>query len=68
MNYRKELKEFEVAEAERVEMLRQKNADKQRRNLLKGQVSIVCFSILFLLCRGKRWTNLRARLRLGATT
>jgi hypothetical protein len=39
MNYRKELKEFEVAEAERVEMLRQKNADKQRRNLLKGQVS-----------------------------
>jgi len=39
MNYRKELKEFEVAEAERVEMLRQKNADKQRRTLLKGQVS-----------------------------
>lgn len=37
MNYRKELKEFEVAEAERVEMLRQKNADKQRRTLLKGQ-------------------------------
>ena len=68
MNYRKELKEFEVAEAERVEMLRQKNADKQRRNLLKGQVSIVCFCISFLLYRGKRWTNLRARLRLGATT
>jgi len=28
MNYRKELKEFEVEEAERVELLRQKNADK----------------------------------------
>lgn len=39
MNYRKELKEFEVHEADRVEMLRQKNADKQRRTLLKGQVS-----------------------------
>lgn len=37
MNYRKELKEFEVQEAARVEMLRQKNADKQRKNLLKGQ-------------------------------
>jgi hypothetical protein len=36
MNYRKELKEFEVEEAERVEMLRQKNAEKQRKNLLKG--------------------------------
>ena len=39
MNYRKELKEFEVHEADRVESLRQKNADKQRRTLLKGQVS-----------------------------
>lgn len=35
MNYRKELKEFEVQEANRVEMLKQRNADKQRRNLLK---------------------------------
>ena len=33
MNYRKELKEFEVLEAERVEKLRQENADKQRRTL-----------------------------------
>ena len=39
MNYRKELKDFELQEANRVEMLRQKNADKQRKNLLKGQVS-----------------------------
>lgn len=39
MNYRKELKEFEVEEADRVEMLRQRNADKQRKTLLKGQVS-----------------------------
>jgi hypothetical protein len=37
MNYRKELKDFEIQEADRVEMLRQKNADKQRKNLLKGQ-------------------------------
>lgn len=40
MNYRKELKDFELQEAARVEMLRQKNADKQRKNLLKGQVSL----------------------------
>ena len=33
MNYRKELKEFEVLEAERVERLRQENADKQRKTL-----------------------------------
>ena len=36
MNYRKELKDFEVKEAMRVEHLKQMNADKQRRNLLKG--------------------------------
>jgi len=34
MNYRKELKLFEVVEAERVERLRQENADKQRNKLL----------------------------------
>ena len=34
MNYRKELKEFEFKEAERVEGLKQKNADKQRKKLL----------------------------------
>jgi len=34
MNYRKELKEFEVKEAERVEGLKQKNADNQRKKLL----------------------------------
>jgi len=33
MNYRKELKDFEVLEAERVEKLKQQNADKQRRAL-----------------------------------
>lgn len=37
MNYRKELKEFEVLEAERVEKLRQENADKQRRTLQATQ-------------------------------
>ena len=37
MNYRKELKEFEVLEAERVERLRQENADKQRRTLQATQ-------------------------------
>ena len=36
MNYRKQLKDFEVKEAMRVEHLKQMNADKQRRNLLKG--------------------------------
>ena len=39
MNYRKELKEFEVKEAERVQMLKEKNADNQRKALLAGQVS-----------------------------
>ena len=39
MNYRKELKLFEVVEAERVERLRQENADKQRNKLLANQVS-----------------------------
>ena len=34
MNYRKELKELEVKEAERVEGLKQKNADNQRKKLL----------------------------------
>jgi len=34
MNYRKELKEFEFKEAERVEGLKQKNADNQRKKLL----------------------------------
>ena len=36
MNYRKELKEFEVKEAERVQMLKEKNADNQRKTLLAG--------------------------------
>lgn len=36
MNYRKELKEFEVKEAERVQMLKEKNADNQRKALLAG--------------------------------
>lgn len=37
MNYRKELKELEINEANRVELLKMKNADKQRRQLLKQQ-------------------------------
>ena len=35
MNYRKELKEFEVQEAERVENLRMQNAENQRKKLTK---------------------------------
>lgn len=35
MNYRKELKDLEVQEAMRVEKLRNENADKQRKCLLK---------------------------------
>ena len=37
MNYRKELKEFEVQEAERVENLRIQNAENQRKKLTKNQ-------------------------------
>lgn len=37
MNYRKELKDFEVKEAERVEGLKQKNAENQRKVLLSNQ-------------------------------
>ena len=37
MNYRKELKAFEVKEAERVEALKQKNAENQRKTLLGNQ-------------------------------
>jgi len=33
MNYRKELKDLEVQEGERVEKLRQENAEKQRKTL-----------------------------------
>jgi len=39
MNYRKELKDFEVKEAERVENLKEKNAENQRKKLLANQVS-----------------------------
>ena len=37
MNYRKELKAFEVKEAERVEGLKQKNAENQRKTLISKQ-------------------------------
>lgn len=37
MNYRKELKAFEVREADRVEGLKQQNADNQRKTLTKHQ-------------------------------
>ena len=37
MNYRKELKAFEVKEAERVEALKQKNAENQRKTLRSNQ-------------------------------
>ena len=39
MNYRKELKAFEVKEAERVEALKEKNAENQRKTLSSKQVS-----------------------------
>ena len=39
-NYRNELKKFEVLEAERVEKMKQENADYQRRTLLASQVSL----------------------------
>ena len=41
MNYRKELKAFEVREAERVETLRNRNAENQRKKLLADQVSLI---------------------------
>lgn len=41
MNYRKELKAFEIKEAERVEDLKQKNADNQRKKLVNNQVSLI---------------------------
>lgn len=37
MNYRKELKIYEVKEAQRIEKLRQQNADNQRKSLLIEQ-------------------------------
>ena len=45
MNYRKELKDFEVKEAERVEGLKQKNAENQRKVLLSNQVSSPPFQL-----------------------
>lgn len=71
MNYRKELKDFEVKEAERVENLKQKNAENQRKKLLAYQVSflfLVVINFLFLVNRKKRWCRWRPRLRLDATT
>ena len=37
MNYRKELKLLEIKEAQRIESLRQKNAETQRKALLNDQ-------------------------------
>jgi hypothetical protein len=37
MNYRNELSKLEVHEADRVEKLREENADKQRKNLQSDQ-------------------------------
>lgn len=39
INYRNELKKFEIQEAERVENLRAENANNQRKKLLSTQVS-----------------------------
>lgn len=39
MNYRKELKAFEVQESDRIEGLKKKNAENQRKKLLANQVS-----------------------------
>ena len=54
MNYRKELKAFEVKEAERVEALKQKSAENQRKKLLKDQVSNFECLNMFSPCAEKR--------------
>ena len=56
MNYRKELKAFEVKESDRVEALKQKNAENQRKKLLLEQVSLITTLLLnmFIYCRKKR--------------
>lgn len=41
INYRKELKAFEIKESDRVETLKQKNAENQRNKLSAAQVSII---------------------------
>ena len=41
INYRKELKAFEIKESDRVETLKQKNAENQRNKLSVDQVSII---------------------------
>ena len=77
MNYRKELKEFEVKEAERVENLRQKNADNQRKKLLASQVSQArasmmrtsySLSFVYVELRKRKCCRWRPRLRRAGTT
>jgi len=69
MNYRKELKDLEVKEAERVESLRQLNADKQRSALQTIQVSSqLWFNVLCFGYRKKRSSKWRPRSRPAVTT
>ena len=82
MNYRKELKEFEIKEGERVAALKLKNEENQRKTLIKNQVScaltlvkinvISCYlityhSVLFFV-RKKKWFSWRQKSKLLVTT
>ena len=82
MNYRKELKEFEIKEGERVAALKLKNEENQRKTLIKNQVScaltlvkidvIYCYlityhSVLFF-DRKKKWFSWRQKSKLLVTT
>ena len=73
MNYRKELKAFEVQEAERVEGLKQKNAENQRKKLLADQVSSRSYNLSFIVVkfywyRKRRWSRWRRKSRQLGTT
>ena len=82
MNYRKELKEFEIKEGERVAALKLKNEENQRKTLIKNQVScaltlvkidvISCYLITYNsvlnFVRKKKWFSWRQKSKLLATT
>ena len=82
MNYRKELKEFEIKEGERVAALKLKNEENQRKTLIKNQVScaltlvkidvISCYLITYNsvlnFVRKKKWFSWRQKSKLLVTT
>lgn len=59
MNYRKELKDLEIEEANRVEKVRNENAEKQRKKLLSEQVTSSPNTL-----RKRKCFNLKLRSRL----